>query len=56
MDENKITEERIPAGIVTMLLAGYRETNKRLTYAIIAFAVCWLCTVGSAMVLLKIVK
>lgn len=46
MDENKITEERIPAGIVTMLLAGYRETNKRLTYAIIALAVCWLCTVG----------
>lgn len=46
MDENKITEERIPAGIVTMLLAGYRETNKRLTYAIIALAACWLCTVG----------
>lgn len=46
MYENKITEERIPAGIVTMLLAGYRETNKRLTYAIIALAVCWLCTVG----------
>lgn len=46
MDENKITEERIPAGIVTMLLAGYRETNKRLTYALIALAVCWLCTVG----------
>ena len=46
MDENKITEERIPAGIVTMLLAGYRETNQRLTYAIIVLAVCWLCTVG----------
>lgn len=52
MDENKITEERIPAGIVTMLLAGYRETNKRLTYAIIALAVCWLCTVGGVLMVL----
>lgn len=51
MDENKITEERIPAGIVTMLLAGYRETNKRLTYAIIALAVCWLCTVGGSCII-----
>lgn len=46
MDNDKIIEEKIPAGIVTMLLAGYRETNKRLTYALIALAVCWLCTVG----------
>lgn len=55
--------------IVTMCLTGYRDTIKKLTYALITIAVCWLCTVGgsygtcrgtkcklAAMVLLKIVK
>lgn len=32
--------------IVTMCLAGYRDTIKKLTYALITIAVCWLCTVG----------
>lgn len=32
--------------IVTMCLTGYRDTIKKLTYALIALAVCWLCTVG----------
>ena len=37
--------------IVTMCLTGYRDTIKKLTYALIALAVCWLCTVGVLMVL-----
>lgn len=32
--------------IVTMCLTGYRDTIKKLTYALIALAVCWLCAVG----------
>lgn len=32
--------------IVTMCLTGYRDTIKKLTYALITIAVCWLCTVG----------
>lgn len=32
--------------IVTMCLAGYRDTIKKLTYALITIAVCWLCTAG----------
>lgn len=32
--------------IVTMCLTGYRDTIKKLTYAVIAIALCWLCTVG----------
>lgn len=47
--ENKnveIKEEKLPAGVVTMLLAGYVQTIKRLTWAL-AFAVfCLLCSWG----------
>lgn len=38
--------EKDRGAIVTMCLTGYRDTIKKLTYALIALAVCWLCTVG----------
>lgn len=44
--EDKVIEERIPVGVVTMLLTGYLETNKRLTYALIVAIVALLCSWG----------
>lgn len=44
MDENK--EERLPVGVLTMLLAGYRETIKRLTFALVVSIICNICIVG----------
>lgn len=38
--------------IVTMCLTGYRDTIKKLTYALITIAVCWLCTVGGVLMVL----
>lgn len=44
MDNNK--EERLPVGVLTMLLAGYRETIKRLTFALVVSIICNICIVG----------
>lgn len=44
MDNNK--EERLPVGVLTMLLAGYRETIKRLTFALVVSIMCNICIVG----------
>lgn len=44
MDNNK--EERLPVGVLTMLLAGYRETIKRLTFALVISIICNICIVG----------
>ncbi|MCD7811992.1 MAG: hypothetical protein LUG91_09145 [Ruminococcus sp.] len=49
--EDKIIEERIPAGVVTMLLTGYLETNKRLTRALVIAIVALLCSWGGIFVL-----
>lgn len=46
MDNNKNTEERLPVGVLTMLLAGYRETIKRLTFALVVSIICNICIVG----------
>lgn len=43
--ENK-NEEKLPVGVLTMLLAGYRETIKRLTYALVVSIICNICIVG----------
>lgn len=44
--DNKITEEKLPVGVVTMLLTGYLETNKRLTWALISAIVALLLSWG----------
>ncbi len=44
MDNNK--EERLPVGVLTMLLAGYRETIKRLTFALVVSIICYICIGG----------
>lgn len=49
--EDKIVEEKIPAGVVTMLLTGYLETNKRLTRALVIAIVALLCSWGGIFVL-----
>lgn len=49
--EDKVAEERIPAGVVTMLLTGYLETNKRLTWALVVAIVALLCSWGGISVL-----
>lgn len=49
--EDKIIEERIPAGVVTMLLTGYLKTNKRLTRALVIAIVALLCSWGGIFVL-----
>ncbi|PWM78685.1 MAG: hypothetical protein DBY32_04180 [Phascolarctobacterium sp.] len=41
-----MSEDKNNDAIVTMCLTGYRDTIKKLTYALIALAICWLCTVG----------
>lgn len=45
-EKEVLNNKEIPVGVVTMLLTGYRKTISMLTYALIALAVCWLCTVG----------
>lgn len=45
-EDKVIIEERIPVGVVTMLLTGYLEANKRLTYALIVAIVALLCSWG----------
>ena len=45
-EKEVLNNKEIPVGVVTMLLTGYRKTISMLTYALIAIAVCWLCTVG----------
>ncbi len=47
MEEIKsVEEEKIPAGVVTMLLTGYLETIKRLTWALVITVICLLCSWG----------
>lgn len=43
---NKQIEKDVPAAVVTMCLAGYRDTIKKLSTVLIITVVCWLCTVG----------
>lgn len=38
----EIKEERVPVGIISMLLAGYVSTIKRLTWALIISVICLL--------------
>lgn len=45
-EDRNIVEEKIPAGVVTMLLTGYLETNKRLTWALVIAIIALLCSWG----------
>lgn len=45
-EDRNIVEEEIPAGVVTMLLTGYLETNKRLTWALVIAIIALLCSWG----------
>lgn len=51
MDNNK--EERLPVGVLTMLLAGYRETIKRLTFALVVSIICNICIIGGVLVVFE---
>lgn len=42
----EIKEERVPVGIISMLLAGYISTIKRLTWALIIAVICLLFSWG----------
>lgn len=45
-EDRNIVEEKIPAGVVTMLLTGYLEANKRLTWALVVAIIALLCSWG----------
>lgn len=47
----EIKEERVPVGIISMLLAGYVSTIKRLTWALIVAVICLLFSWGGIFVL-----
>lgn len=47
-----MSEERVPVGLVTMLLTGYTNTIRRLTMALVIVMLLWFSTVVGFLVFL----
>ena len=47
-----MSEERVPVGLVTMLLTGYTNTIRRLTAALVIVMILWFSTVVGFLVFL----
>ena len=47
-----MSEERVPVGLVTMLLTGYTNTIRRLTVALVIVMILWFSTVVGFLVFL----
>ena len=47
-----MSEERVPVGLVTMLLTGYTNTIRRLTAALVIVIILWFSTVVGFLVFL----
>lgn len=47
-----MSEERVPVGLVTMLLTGYTNTIRRLTMALVIVMLLWFSTVIGFLVFL----
>ena len=46
MEDKEVKTERIPVGLVTMLLQGYEKTITRLTVIAVMVVAGWLITIG----------